>query len=170
MLRYPVIVAVLLGLFPVMGLAQAAEPVRSVIAAGRVEGMRYPDIRAYQADLERFYAPAGYTPAWLKGTAPTAQAEAMLRQLQDAWKKGLDPEDYDASRWDQRRTALQRGQGESTAFDVALTVSAMRYLSDLHIGRVNPKHLKFDLHTAKTRQDLAQFLRQQVLPSTDLPA
>src|SRR5215472_11134367 len=170
MLRYPVIVAVLLGLFPVMGLAQAAEPVRSVIAAGRVEGMRYPDIRAYQADLEEFYAPAGYTPAWLKGTAPTAQAEAMLRQLEDAWKKGLDPEDYDASRWDQRRAALQRGQGESAVFDVALSVCAMRYLSDLHIGRVNPKHLKFDLHTAKTRQDLAQFLRQQVLPSTDLPA
>jgi len=170
MLRYPVIVSVLLGLFPVAGLAQSAEPVRSVIAAGRVEGMRYPDIRAYQADLEKFYAPAGYATPWLKGTAPTAQAEAMLRQLQDAWKKGLDPEDYDASRWDQRRTALQRGQGESTAFDVALTVSAMRYLSDLHIGRVNPKHLKFDLHTAKTRQDLAQFLRQQVLPSTDLPA
>ena len=170
MLRYPVIVAALLGLFPVTGLAQSADPIRSLIAAARVEGMRYPDIRAYRADLEEFYAPTGYAPAWLKGTTPTAQAEAMLGQLQDAWKKGLDPEDYDASRWEQRRAALQRGPGDGAAFDVALTVCAMRYLSDLHIGRVNPKHLKFDLHTTKAREDLAQFLRQQVLPATNLPA
>src|SRR5215469_12265731 len=120
MLRYPVIVAALLGLFPVTGLAQSADSIRSLIAAARVEGMRYPDIRAYRADLEEFYAPTGYAPAWLKGTTPTAQAEAMLGQLQDAWKKGLDPEDYDASRWEQRRAALQRGPGDGAAFDVAL--------------------------------------------------
>jgi L,D-transpeptidase YcbB len=170
MLRYPLMVAALLGLFPVLGLAQPAQPIKSLITAGRIEGMRWPDFGAYRDDLEEFYAPAGYAPAWLKGTTPTPQADVMVRQLQDAWQKGLDPEDYDASRWDQRRAALQRGQGDSAAFDVALTVAAMRYLSDLSIGRVNPKHLKFDLHTTKSKQDLAQFLRQQVLPAGDLPA
>ena len=170
MLRYPTIVAALLGLFPAAGLAQSAEPVKRLIEAGRVEGMRWPDIRPYRADLEEFYAPAGYAPAWLKGTTPSAQADSMIRQLEDSWKEGLDPEDYGASRWDQRRAALQRGQGDGAAFDVALTVSAMRYLSDLNTGRVNPRHLKFDLHAAKTKEDLAQFLRQQVLPASDLPA
>ena len=170
MLRYPVMVAALLGLCPAFGLAQSAEPVRSLIAAGRVEGMRWPDIRPYQADLEEFYGPTGYALVWLQGTAPSAQADSMIRQLEDAWKEGLDPEDYGASRWDQRRAALQRGQGDSAAFDVALTVSAMRFLSDLNTGRVNPRHLKFDLHAAKTKEDLAQFLRQQVLPASDLSA
>jgi murein L,D-transpeptidase YcbB/YkuD len=170
MLRYAVMVAALFGLFPALGLAQSAEPVKNLIAAGRVEGMRWPDIRPYRADLEEFYAPAGYAPAWLQGSALTAQADLMIRQLQDAWKKGLDPEDYDASRWDQRRADLQGGQGGSSAFDVALTVSVMRYLSDLNTGRVNPKHLKFDLHASKTKEDLAQFLRQQVLTTNDLPA
>jgi L,D-transpeptidase YcbB len=176
MLRYPALVAALLGLFPLAGLAQPAQPaqhaqpIKSLITAGRIDGMRWPNFSAYRGDLEEFYAPAGYAPAWLKGTVLTPQAESMLRQLQDAWKKGLDPEDYDAPRWDQRRAALQRAPGDSAAFDVALTVSAMRYLSDLNVGRVNPKHLKFDLHTTKTRQDLAQFLRQQVLPAADLPA
>lgn len=170
MLRYVVVITALSGLLPAPGIAQSADSIEGVIAAGRVDGMRWPDIRAHQAELEEFYAPVGYTPAWLKGAAPTAQGEAMLRALQDAWKQGLDPEDYDASRWEQRRAALQGGQGNSAAFDVALTVSAMRYLSDLRVGRVNPKHLKFDLHTTKADQDLAQFLRQQVLPATDLPA
>ncbi len=42
----------------------------------------------------------------------------------------------------------------------------MRYISDLHIGRVNPKHFKFGIDIAQKTYDLPQFLLQKLLPAT----
>ena len=39
----------------------------------------------------------------------------------------------------------------------------MRYVSDLRIGRINPKHLQFDLTVEAKKYDLAQFLRDDLL-------
>ena len=46
----------------------------------------------------------------------------------------------------------------------------MRYISDLHIGRVNPQHFKFGLTVGPNKYDLADELRTQVLPASDIPA
>ena len=94
----------------------------------------------------------------------------MIQLFDSAWKKGLDPEDYDASRWAARRESLQRSNGDVGQFDVQLTVSAMRYISDLHVGRVNPRHVGFQLDTAQKKYDLAQFLRDRILPAADVSA
>ena len=53
-------------------------------------------------------------------------------------------------------------------FDVALTVSAMRYLSDLRIGRVSPKPLEFGIDLDNQRYDLPQLLVQKVLTASNL--
>ncbi len=77
-----------------------------------------------------------------------AQAQAVMTALEVSRLKGLNPEDYDAERWPSRLNALKSAPGDATTiahFDAALTVSAMRYISDLHIGRVNPKHFKFGM-------------------------
>jgi murein L,D-transpeptidase YcbB/YkuD len=91
----------------------------------------------------------------------------MMQLFQDAWKKGLEPEDYDASRWEARRQALQRPGADAAAFDVALTVNVMRYVSDLRIGRINPQHVKFGLSVEQKKYDLAQFMRDRLLPAAD---
>jgi len=46
----------------------------------------------------------------------------------------------------------------------------MRYISDLRIGRINPQHFKFGLTIEHKKYDLAQFLRDRVLPASDLRA
>jgi L,D-transpeptidase YcbB len=53
---------------------------------------------------------------------------------------------------------------------VALTVCAMRYISDLHIGRINPQHFKFGLSVEQKKYDLAQFLRVRIMAASDLKA
>ena len=94
------------------------------------------------------------------------------RAFQRAGKKGLDPEDYDASRWEERIRALQgASSGPAVArFDVALTVCTMRYVSDLRIGRINPQHFEFGLSVEQKKYDLAQFLRDRILTASDLQA
>ena len=42
-------------------------------------------------------------------------------------------------------------------FDAALTVCVMRYISDLHIGKVNPKHFDFGFDVAAKKYDLPRF-------------
>ena len=156
----------------VVACAAFAEPsqTQSLVSAGNLPGMRWPNFRDYQPWLQEFYEPSGYAPAWMQANAASPQALAMITILRDAWQKGLEPEDYDASRWNSRLQALQGSPQNQATFDVSLTVCAMRYISDLRIGRINPQHFKFGLTIEHKKYDLAQFLRDRVLPASDLRA
>src|SRR5277367_2216048 len=50
-----------------------------------------------------------------------------------------------------------------------MTVSAMRYFSALHNGRVNPNHFKFELTGGPAPLDPAGFIRGSIISGTDLP-
>jgi murein L,D-transpeptidase YcbB/YkuD len=52
-------------------------------------------------------------------------------------------------------------------FDAALTVSAMRYISDLHIGRVNPKHFNFGIDIEQKKYNLPQFVTRDLIHAVD---
>jgi len=158
------------GLFPATAGAQVPARIESLVKAGAAEGMRLPNFRAYQASVQEFYVASGYAPAWVQQGALSAQGAAMIQLFGDAWKKGLDPDDYDAAQWAARRESLRSANADVGLIDVQLTVSAMRYISDLHVGRINPEHVGFQLSTAEKRYDLAQYLRGQVLPAADVPA
>jgi L,D-transpeptidase YcbB len=145
--------------------AEQQPDIQSLITSGNLEGMRWPNFIDYRPSLLKFYEPTGYAPAWVRSSQPLPQALSLIGLFKDARKKGLDPEGYDASRWDERIRALQ-GSPNSLAvgrFDVALTVCAMRYISDLRIGRINPQHFKFGLSVEQKKYDLAKFLRDRIL-------
>jgi L,D-transpeptidase YcbB len=146
--------------------------IQNLVKGGNLEGMRWPNFSDYRNSVQEFYEPAGYAPAWVHGSHPVPQALALIEQFRNAGKNGLDPEDYDASLWEERIRALQ-GSSSGTAvarFDVALTVSAMRYVSALRIGRINPKHFDFGLSVEHKKYDLAEFLRDRILEASDLQA
>jgi L,D-transpeptidase YcbB len=144
--------------------------IQTLVTSGNLEEMRWPNFSDYRDSIQEFYGSAGFAPAWVQGSQPTPQALSLIEIFNNAWRKGLDQEDYDASRWEQRIAAL-RGSTDGAAvarFDVALTVCAMRYVSALRIGRINPKHFKFGLDVERKKYDLAQFLRDQVLIASNL--
>jgi murein L,D-transpeptidase YcbB/YkuD len=161
--------------FSCPGIGQQAD-IQKLVTSGQMEGMRWPNFVDYRGWLEKFYEPVGFAPAWVVqsqgGSQPSSLALALIEQFRNAGAKGLNPEDYDASRWADRLQALK---GASTAsavarFDVAMTVCTMRYVSDLRIGRINPQHFKYGLSVEGKKYDLAQFLRDKVIPSTDMKA
>jgi L,D-transpeptidase YcbB len=146
---------------------QTPSRIQSLVSAGTLDSMRWPNFRDYQPSLQKLYEPVNYAPAWVNGSSPSSQALAMIELLRNAWKKGLEPEDYDASRWDSRLHAMQGSAADPAEFDVALTVCTMRYISDLRIGRINPQHFKFGLSVEQKKYDLAQFMRERLLPAAD---
>ena len=149
---------------------QSFPGIQDRIAAGSLEGMRWPNFSDYRVWLQKFYEPEQYAPAWIAGAKATPQALFLIERFRDAGKKGLEPEDYDASRWDERIRVLQDPSDASAAarFDVALTVCAMRYVSDLRIGRIHPRHFAFGLSVDQKKYDLARFLRDRLVGASNL--
>ncbi len=145
---------------------EAAEAVgaalRPLVASGKLASLRWPDFRDVSGDTAKFYASRGYAPAWVDGVGPTAQAKLVVAILQNAAQKGLNAEDYDASRWQAREDALVGNPtpDEIARFDLALSVCLLRYVSALNVGRINPRHLQFDLDLNHRKTDLPGFLSQ----------
>ena len=130
-------------------LAQDAGPatIRTLVDAGRDDDLRWPDFSDYRKHLHNFYEPLGYANAWSRNGKATPQALSVIALFESADVKGINAVDYDGSRWGGRLQALAT-HGDDVAlarFDVAVTASLMRYISDLHIGRINPRNLRFEL-------------------------
>lgn len=122
----------------------------------------------FQEPLKKFYSP-DYALAWTDSGKPTAASRAMIDLVVHADTKGLEPEDYDGPGWSDRLRRFSDGDpapAELASFDVALTLSAMHYLSDLHLGRATPQDGSINL--APKRLDLADFLRGNVVRAADV--
>ena len=147
----------------------APETLRRLVDSGVLSDLRWPKFSGYKADVAKFYASTGYKLAWVRDRAATPQAQAIVKVLQDAGTKGLDPEDYDGSRWGARLAGL-RAEDDLVRFDLALTASVMRYASDVHTGKVNPKVFCFGFDVDGKRSDLADLLSQRLINAGDAPA
>jgi murein L,D-transpeptidase YcbB/YkuD len=146
---------------------------RAAIDSGRLPDLRWPDFSDYSKHVEKFYGLNGGSLWWVSGTEPTAQARQMIGLLLEADQKGLSADDYDGPRWNDRLArvkpaTMQPTEADAVKFDLALTVCAMRYVSDLHIGKVNPKHFAFALDDEVKKIDLAEFLEDHVVNASDV--
>jgi Scaffold domain len=99
----------------------------AIADSGRNTDLRWPNFAPYKA---------GYSLAWVENGRVRPQGLAVIEILRNANLKGLEPEDYDASRWPVRLSKLAhtRSEQDLVSFDTALTVSAMRYIRAVHVG------------------------------------
>jgi len=146
---------------------------RTAISAGKLPDLRWPDFSDYGKHVQKFYELNGYALWWVNGMEPTAQARQAIAVMLQAEQKGLSADDYDGSRWSDRQAKLKPAtrlptEADALKFDLALTVCMMRYVSDLHIGKVNPKHFAFALDEESRKYDLAEFLKEHVANGGDI--
>jgi murein L,D-transpeptidase YcbB/YkuD len=151
---------------------EISAPLKAIIVSARLQDIRWSTFSDYRTLVNNFYRPSGYTPAWITQGAPTAQALEIIQLLQEADKKGLRAEDYDASRWSARlaRMLAAHTADDEARFDAAVTVCLMRYISDLRIGRINPRRVKFEYDVSSKKLDLPRFVREHFVNGTDLAA
>jgi murein L,D-transpeptidase YcbB/YkuD len=169
------------------GLPFGAQPdeaaaVQKLVASPLLSALRWSNYVEYQPQVQALYAGHNSEPVWIADGKPTASAKQLIELMTDAAEKGLDPADYDGPRWPARLQKLEairtakdtsdEAQRTVAEFDVALTVCAVRYFSDLHLGRVNPETLNFDIDVPAKRAafDVVKMLNEQVIGGSNLAA
>jgi murein L,D-transpeptidase YcbB/YkuD len=148
---------------------------QAAIEAGTLADLKWPNFADYRDDVKSFYEPSNYALVWLKDGRPTSQALAAVTVLEQADQVGLDPEDYEGPHWKDRIARFSGGTQNPTGdeparFDLALTVSVMRYATEIQFGRVKPKSVHLGDDDARSKFDLPQFLRDQIVNSNDVGA
>jgi murein L,D-transpeptidase YcbB/YkuD len=146
---------------------------RAIIQAQNLSDLRWPDFSDYSRLMTEFYQSYGYSLPWVRGMEPSAQAQQVIAILKNADQEGLFAEDYDGPRWGDRVAKLkpiapQPSETDAVRFDAALTVCVMRYVSDLHIGKVNPKHFGFGFDIEARKYDLPGFLKKDVVDASNV--
>jgi murein L,D-transpeptidase YcbB/YkuD len=158
---------------------------QSLAEKPQLDALRWPNYSEYQQQIQGLYSGRENSLVWVNGSqatevAPTPAAHQMIQLFTDAAQKGLNPDDYDGPRWAARLDRLNAirktkddsatAQNDIAQFDLALSVCAIRYLSDLHLGRINPQALNFDIDVPGKRAsfDVVKLLNEQIVSSSDI--
>ena len=154
--------------------ADCEASLRNFLNTAEMSDLHWPNFANYQNEAKEFYDAANGTLPWIDQGKPSYQGRAIIHSLKNAADKGLRPEDYDGPQWDERLAKFEQStavpESDLVKFDLALTVSTMRYVSDLHVGRVNPNRFHFGLDIDHQTIDLSEFLRQKLVGATDMDA
>jgi murein L,D-transpeptidase YcbB/YkuD len=102
------------------------------------------------AALQALYARHGSQPLWSSSGNPMPQARALVELLRHADDYGLRPGDYFIA-------AEPAGDGSA---DTALSAAALRFLRDVHEGRVDPHAAGFDLALPRPAFDAVASVEQ----------
>jgi L,D-transpeptidase YcbB len=108
--------------------------------------------------LQAVYPQTGTALLWSRGGHATAQAQSLLAVLKDAESYGLESKDYRAE-----ELGALLGSAPDDAriarFDVELSAVAVRFVSDLHFGRVTPEAAGFKLREERAPLDFSSTLK-----------
>jgi murein L,D-transpeptidase YcbB/YkuD len=118
-------------------------------------------------DVDAFYARGAGVPVWIDAAGRlTAQARAGLTLLDQAASQGLDPAAYDLAELAPIAAHLDGPTPVPAAlaaqFDVLMTAGVLRYFRHVHLGRVDPQTLGFQLTIPEEEHDFAEIVRTAI--------
>jgi L,D-transpeptidase YcbB len=136
----------------------AADALKQIIDEGNPA---YLDWSTGLIDRERIaglYTAGGYRLLWSDGQKPTTAAINLLQELRQAAERGLDPEDYPGNRLayllidliDSPHSDIEQW----ALFDASLSLAGIRFLSDLHYGRIDPATVGHNLTVERIKLDI----------------
>lgn len=136
----------LLGSGPVLADDQQLRDAIRQFVENKPEGDRYriDGERLYSSQLmPRFYANRFYNSAWTKETGLTANAEALIRQINSIDLHGLQPADYHQALIQKYYPQVNKGRPNDNEvlmkIDVLLTDAFLLLGAHLYFGKVDPE-------------------------------
>jgi Scaffold domain len=92
-----------------------------IVDSARNADLRWPDFAPYKSEFGKLYQANNYSLVWIQNGRLRSQALVLIELLKNAGAKGLDPEDYDGPRWQNRLLKLDHSPSEQdlVSFDTA---------------------------------------------------
>jgi murein L,D-transpeptidase YcbB/YkuD len=119
-----------------------------------------------RTDLERLYSGTGRVPLWIEAGQPDANARQAIELLDGAEADGLNPSEYGIVGLLGGEAALKTSSPsrveDIVAFDVRLSAGMLRYLHDVHRGRVDPRRLGLRLSLPADTTDFVWRLQNAI--------
>ncbi|WP_411727744.1 L,D-transpeptidase family protein [Methyloglobulus sp.] len=127
-----------------------SKEINAIITARRHPYLKQANFSNRIEDLDALYKRANYKLLWLGDDATTAKNTAdALELLANASSQGLIQENYDAEmlrkKFNLALTLTPTAYKELALYDTALSIAVLRFLHDIHYGRVNPHGINFNL-------------------------
>jgi len=149
----------------------ASAVLREAARTGTLAGLKWPRFPFYRDELTGLYTASGWQPVWTANGRPISAARSAIDVLRSADERGLHPDDYSAAKLDEEFRKLSSGTGSPQDvgwFDVALSIGVLRHISDVRIGRVNPRNLSVGINIEPKKLDLAREL-SAAIPRNRVP-
>jgi L,D-transpeptidase YcbB len=155
-----VVFTILAAVYAMAALAQgpAEDTLKQIIEEGNPAYLDWSTALADREQIGRLYAANGYRLLWSDGEKPSTAALVLLQELRHASERGLDPEDYPGNRLAYLLIDLidsaHPGVEQWALFDASLSWAGLRFLSDLHYGRIEPASVGHNLTIERIRLDI----------------
>lgn len=116
-----------------------------------------------RTQLAQLYQSSANTPLWLSSSGDLrGVGKEAVQRLVSAEQDGLRPEDYAAGLLDSlaRQVGAKRSAPPDSVarLDAGLSLALLRYLRDIHVGRVNPRSVGLAISAPQERHDFAVLL------------
>ena len=141
----------------------ADNPIGAILLSKRHPLLRYADFSRVSESLNQIYQNSNYQPIWLTPSRSEKNLRDLIGILNNAPADGLNSPIYEADRIQDWITSPNRDNNFLFSYDVALSISLVRYLHDLREGQMNPRDVQNSAHIApKPPLDLGDLLKQHL--------
>jgi L,D-transpeptidase YcbB len=145
----------------------ADNPIGAILLSKRHPLLLRSDFSRVSELVSQIYQNSQFQPIWFTANRSEKNLTDLLSILNSAPGNALNPANYDVDRLKQLISGQNPDSTTVASYDVALTVSLVRYLHDLRQGQVEPRDVEYSVHIApKPTLDLTGLLKEHLASQT----
>ncbi len=148
-----------------------SKEINAIIAAKQHSYLKQTNFAYRTEDLDALYKLANYQLLWLGNTQSAKNTADVLDLLAKAAEQGLVRENYDADLLREKYNLVLKlaptAYKELALYDTAVSIALLRFLHDMHYGRVNPQGINYKLQLREKKLiDLPTLIKDSLALNT----
>lgn len=141
--------------------------IAAIIAAKQNPVLNWSDFSNRADNVNHLYELLGNQLIWFGNDQALQHAQAAIALLQRANEEGLKPEQYEVAVLQHNLDMVKANPGlelkQIALFDTAMSIEVLRYMYDVHFGRIDPHGVDFKFNLRNKKVDLAELLKDTLL-------
>lgn len=143
----------------------------TIIATRQHPYLTLSDFSNRSGDLDALYKSGNYQLLWLGNAQSDSNITEVIKLLENASVDGLNSSNYDTALLKEKKQAALSLNADAyqdlARFDTAISLSLLRFLHDLHYGRINPQGININLKLREKKLiDLSELIKTNLAQAT----